>query len=128
MRTLPAVEQQRLEQLLRSANPQQQPPNSGSDTQNRYTPSNSDIRPDRISQIMANWKIRFSGKGPLSVYDFIYRVEALTALDADFQITARYASNLFEGVASDWYWQYHKSVVQLNWVSLCSALKGQFKD
>lgn len=130
IQTLPAVEQQRFEQLLRSANKQPQPPTTGSDTQNRYTPSNSDIRPDRISQIMANWKIRFSGKGPLSVDDFIYRVEALTSqtLDADFQITARYASNLFEGVASDWYWRYHKSVVQLNWVSLCSALRGQFKD
>lgn len=55
------------------------------------TPSDTtDFRPDRIGQIMANWKLRFTGKGYLSVDDFIYRAKALTrqTLEGNFELLA----------------------------------------
>lgn len=99
-----------------------------------YTPAGSqpyrDLRPDRISQIMANWKLRFTGHASLSVDDFLYRVEALThqTLEGNFELLARYASNLFEGSGSEWYWRFHRSVPVVRWTDLCLALRSQFQD
>ncbi|KAM8709913.1 hypothetical protein ACLKA7_016678 [Drosophila subpalustris] len=126
MQTLPAVEQQ-MQQLFNRSPPSV--PNSR--TSSNHSPRSSDIRPDRTSQIMTNWKLRFTGKSSsMSVEDFIYRVEALTnqTLDGNFDLTARYAGNLFESNASEWYWRYHQSVPHLDWRNLCMALRGQFKD
>ncbi|KAL7725044.1 hypothetical protein ACLKA6_000925 [Drosophila palustris] len=91
---------------------------------------NSQLRPDRISQIIFNWKLRFSGQSKVSIDDFLYRVEALTmqTLDGNFELLSRYASNLFEGSGSEWYWRYHKSVPVVCWSDLRKALKAQFKD
>lgn len=117
------------------ANPVTGTPSSRNGNQPRVTPTMStidatDFRPDRISQIMSNWKLRFTGKGHLSVDDFIYRAEALTrqSLEGNFELLARYSSNLFEGSAAEWFWRYHKGVSDLRWPHLCEALKTQFKD
>lgn len=92
--------------------------------------STTDLRPDRVSQIITNWKLRFTGKGLLSVDDFIYRAEALTqqTLEGNFVLLARYSSNLFEGSAAEWFWRYHKGVQDLRWAELCAALRTRFKD
>lgn len=47
-------------------------------TQPRCTPTDSVIRLDRVSQIMGNWKLKFSGRSGMGVEDFLFRVEALT--------------------------------------------------
>lgn len=88
------------------------------------------IRPDRLSQIISNWKIRFSGNSSMAIDDFIYRIEALTfqTLNGNFELLSRNASNLFEGSASEWYWRYHKSVTHIRWPDLCLALRARFKD
>lgn len=103
---------------------------SGTHSNNRFTSLGTDLRPDRISQIISNWKVRFNGKTALSVEDFIYRTEALThqTLEGNFELLSRYVSNLFDGSASDWFWRYHKSVPGIRWQELCFALREQFND
>lgn len=88
-------------------------------------------RPDKVSQIISNWKIKFNGSSTsLPVDNFIYRVEALTkqTLDGDFDILCRSASTLFEGKASDWFWRFHRTVPVVRWVDLCKALRQQYRD
>lgn len=74
--------------------------------------------------------MRFTGKGLLSVDNFIYRAEALTrqTLEGKFVLLARYSSNLFEGSAAVWFLRYHKGVQDLRWDDLCAALRTRFKD
>lgn len=88
-------------------------------------------RPDKVSQIITNWKIKFNGSSTsLPVDNFIYRVEALTkqTLNGDFDILCRSASSLFEGKASDWYWRFHRTVPVVIWRDLCKALRQQYRD
>jgi len=82
------------------------------------------LRPDHISQVISNWKLRFSGHASKSVNVFVYRMEALTmqTLDGNFELISRYASNLFEGSASEWFWRFHKTVPIVTWTQLSSAL------
>ncbi|XP_046869353.1 uncharacterized protein LOC124461998 [Drosophila willistoni] len=89
-----------------------------------------ELRPDRISQVISSWKLRFNGKSGISVDEFIYRAEAMThqALEGNFVVLSRYVSNLFEGNASEWFWRYHKKVSHIKWLDLCRALREQFKD
>lgn len=103
---------------------------SGSENGQRSQIMLSELRPDKITQTIANWKLKFSGKGSLSIDDFLYRVEAvaLQTLNGDLDLLAGFASNLFEGAASEWYWRYHKKVRCVKWQPLCMALKAQFKD
>lgn len=68
-------------------------PSSQNGSQPRVTPTTltsdtTDLKPDRISQTMSNWKLRFTDKGHLSVEDFIYRAEALTrqTLEGNFEL------------------------------------------
>ncbi|KAI8124706.1 hypothetical protein CVS40_5146 [Lucilia cuprina] len=89
------------------------------------------VRPDKISQIISNWRLKFSGNcSSLSVDSFLYRVEALTnqTLGGNFDLLCKNASALFEGKASDWYWRYHKTVREIKWTDLCLALRRQFRD
>lgn len=138
------VEQRTLEQLLGlpPANSNQinnglvnENPNGNSINRSRisFPNSNSDLanRPDKVSQIIANWRIKFSGgSASLPVDSFIYRVEALTkqTLCGDFEILCRSASALFEGKASDWYWRFHRTVREVHWTDLCKALREQYRD
>ncbi|XP_044574087.1 uncharacterized protein LOC116655403 [Drosophila ananassae] len=71
----------------------------------------------------------FSGTG-VPIDDFIYRVEALThkTLDGNFAVLCRNVSVLFEGKATEFYWRYHKSVAEVRWDRLCSALRLQFRQ
>lgn len=96
----------------------------------RLSPFGAELRPDRISQIIANWKLKFSGRSGIFVEDFIYRVEALTTqtLDNNYELLARYVSNLFEGSATEWFWRYHKSVSEIRWEELKHALRVQFRE
>lgn len=89
------------------------------------------VRPDKISQIISNWRLKYGGNSSnLSVDAFLYRVEALTnqTLGGNFDVLCRNASALFEGKASDWYWRYHKTVREITWADLCLSLRRQFKD
>ncbi|XP_030382988.1 uncharacterized protein LOC115630524 [Scaptodrosophila lebanonensis] len=96
--------------------------NNGSELENR---------PEKIGQIINNWKLRFSGGTEgLSVDNFIYRVEALThqTLGGNFALLCDNASLLFEGKANDFYWRFHKAEQTVRWNSLCMALRKQFRD
>lgn len=99
-------------------------------TQPRCSPTDSGIRLDRVSQIMGNWKLKFSGRSGIGVEDFLYRVEALTnqSLEGNFALLMSHISTLFEGCASDWYWRYHRRMHSVTWTDLCDALRTQFKD
>lgn len=139
MQTLPDVEQRTLEQLLglpptnRNANTSHNNSSSANRSNINTTSTISDLlfRPDKVSQIMFNWKLKFSG-GPncLPVDGFIYRVEALTnqTLGGNFEILCGNASALFEGKANDWFWRFHKTVTKVTWPQLCDALRRQYKD
>lgn len=84
------------------------------------------VRPDKISQIISNWKLKYSGTSSgLPIDLFIYRVEALTnqTLGGNFDLLCRNASVLFEGKACDWYWRYHKTVRDIKWPDLCASLR-----
>lgn len=95
--------------------------------------SSSDLnsRPDKVLQIMSNWKLKFNGgQNGLSVENFIYRVEVLTVqtLQGNYDLLCGNASSLFEGKASDWFWRYHRSVEVISWSQLCRALRQQYQD
>lgn len=93
--------------------------------------SDLNVRPDKVLQIISNWKVKFSGgSNSLSVDNFIYRVEALTAqtLRGNFKILCDNISSLFEGRASDWFWRYHMSVPRIEWPDLTKALRQQYRD
>jgi len=87
-------------------------------------------RPDKVGHIINGWKLRFNGHDGLSVDNFIYRVEALThqTLEGNFSVLCSNASILFDGKAREFYWRYHKSSRSLGWISLCEALRKQFRD
>ena len=129
--TLPAVEQQTLEQLLGL------PSNNANRTCPSTTVSGSNIasnltvRADKVGHVIHNWKIRFTGdpKG-MPVENFIYRVEALTrqTLGGNFELLCDHISTLFESKASDWFWRHHKSSRRIVWSELCDALREQYCD
>lgn len=138
------VEQRTLEQLLGLPSSNNERSNNGygqinldGNSLNRSRLSNpssfSDLasRPDKVSQIIANWKLKFNGSSSsLPVDNFIYRVEALTkqTLNGDFETLCRSASALFDGKASDWFWRFHRSVHVVQWFDLCKALRQQYRD
>lgn len=133
------IEDQSMDQLLGLPPPNNRN-NNGNNAQNY--PSNVravdsglsgdlSVRPDRISQIINNWRLKFSGSSSsLSVDAFIYRIEALTrqTLRGDFEVLCDNASALFDGKASDWFWRHHQSVRRIRWPELCSALRSQYRD
>lgn len=138
------VEQRTLEQLLglpsanddQGANGFNQVNNEGNSLNRSrvsFPMSSNDLaaRPDKVSQIIANWKLKFNGSSnSLPVDNFIYRVEALTrqTLNGDFDTLCRSASALFEGKASDWFWRFHRTVRAVHWTDLCQALRRQYRD
>lgn len=85
--------------------------------------SDLSMRPDKVSQIISNWKLKYSGSSDkLSVDAFLYRVEALTnqTLGGNLDLLCDNASTLFEGKANTWFWRYHQSVgeIRLNYALL----------
>lgn len=134
--TLPAVEQRTLEQLLGLPNQSNSPhnwPNNALNSTGINVAQGSDLvlRPDKVSHIIHNWKVRFSGESRgMSVDNFLYRVEALTnqTLNGNFEILCDHISTLFDAKANDWFWRYHRSVPSIKWPDLCSALRKQYKD
>jgi len=87
-------------------------------------PRPMDIRPKRVNQILVNWKFSgFSGSGPVSVDEFMYKTQALTY--QTFELLTRYISSLFEGTPNDWY---HKSTRNIEWPEFKRALLVRSKD
>lgn len=147
MQTLPNVEQRTLEQLLglppttqnntgTAANALNSAPigNDGAqmhDTSHSNTVSDLAFRPDRVSQILYNWRLKFSGTSNcLPIESFIYRVEALTnqTLNGNFDILCRNANVLFDEKAGKWYWRFHKRFPNFRWSDLCRQLRQQYCD
>ncbi|XP_017058293.2 uncharacterized protein LOC108099331 [Drosophila ficusphila] len=88
-------------------------------------------RPDKISNTISNWRIKFSGSpSDITIEDFIYRVNCLTqqSLDGNFIVLCQFANLLFTGSALSFYWRVHKSVVSLNWSILCRHLRERYQD
>lgn len=126
MHHLPDVEQRTLEQLLGLSSDQNR-----SQTRSSNTVSDLLFRPDKVSQIIYNWKLKFTGGSKsLPVESFIYRVEALTkqTLSGNFTILCMNASALFDDKAADWFWRFHKAFPNFQWSDLCKALKEQYRD
>ncbi|XP_073814237.1 uncharacterized protein [Musca autumnalis] len=144
MPTLPDVEEQTLRDLFgiqsnnlnrdrrasgnNHGNP---PPALQSQDSGASGASNLTDRPDKVLQIISNWKIKFTGGSTgLSVENFIYRVEALIAqtLNGNNNILCKNVSALFDGKANDRYWRYHRTVQTITWPGLCEALRMHYKD
>lgn len=86
---------------------------------------------EKILNIIRNWRIKFTGvDNQITVDEFIYRVEILTNnnLRGNFDILCKHAHCLFEGKALEWYWRYHREINNINWFSLTTALRSQYKD
>lgn len=146
MQSLPDVEQRTLEQLLGLPNTSNSQPNAyggqnfataSGNVLNRSNSSGTNtvpdfvFRPDRVSQIMFNWRLKFTGgSNCLPVDSFIYRVNALTnqTLNGNFEILCRNASTLFEDKAGKWFWRFHKNFPNFQWVELCRELRRQYGD
>lgn len=95
------------------------------------TNSTQKLTTDKVASLIHNWHIKFSGSNSdISVEEFIYRINILTSihLKDDFNLICQHAHSLFEGKAKQWFWRYHRLTTDLNWFSLCEALKRQFKD
>lgn len=142
MHTLPAVEDRTFRELFGIARHNESNTNSRAQLNNANsglnisgfgTNASSDLasRPDKVLQVMSNWKLKFNGGlNGLSVDNFIYRVEALTGqtLQGNFDLLCGNASSLFDGKANDWFWRYHRSVPGIRWNALCRALREQYQD
>lgn len=132
---LPPVEGQTLEQLLglpsNVARNQNSTNHTGNINLNTSGSLDSSLRSDKVGHVIHNWKVRFSGdaKG-MAVDNFIYREEALThqTLNGNFDLLCRHISTLFDAKASEWFWRYHRSVSEIRWADLCTALRHQYKD
>lgn len=104
-------------------------PNSSSSNSNSDTPLEP-LYTEKVLNIIRNWKIKFSGhKDPISVDEFVYRINVLTSntLKGDFTLLCKHAHVLFEGKALEWYWRYHCQDNNLDWVSLTNFLRRHYK-
>lgn len=94
-------------------------------------PRTSDVQTNKISNIISNWRVRFTGKpNDMSAEDFIYRVNALTrqSLNGDFEVLCRYVHMLFSENAEAWFWRHHRQTDRLDWGELCEGLRQKYKD
>lgn len=89
----------------------------------------------KISNIMANWNLKFSGQNDeYTVDNFLYRVNALTrqSLNGNFSVLCDQFHMLLSGHALDWYWRFHEMEVSRNgrvvWNDLCEELRDRFRD
>lgn len=95
---------------------------------------NSDPEPilaEKVLNIIRNWRIKFTGHdNKMTVDEFIYRVNILTTnnLRGDFDTLCKHAHSLFEGKALEWFWRYHRQTNDMDWHSLTTALRNQYKD
>lgn len=88
-------------------------------------------RPDRISNLISNWKIKFSGAvNDLPIEDFIYRVNCLTYqyFNGNFELLYQFANLLFSGPALAFYWRVHRTVGHMDWFGLCNRLRERYQD
>lgn len=86
---------------------------------------------EKVLNIIRNWRIKFTGHDTqMSVDEFIYRVNILTInnLRGDYEILCKHAHSLFEGKALEWYWRYHRRAYDMDWHSLTTALRNQYKE
>lgn len=144
MQTLPRVEQRTLEQLLGLPHSPQNDTgrgpilasdrNEGTQTHNisnSNTVADLTFRSDRVSQIMYNWRLKFSvTSNCLPIELFIYRVEASTnqTLNDNFEILCRNVSALFDEKAKECFWRFHKKFPSFRWSDLCRELREQCCD
>jgi len=88
-------------------------------------------RPDRISNVISNWKVKFSGSASdLPIEDFIYRVNCLTSqyFNSNFDLLYQFANLLFSGSALTFYWRVHRTTGHMNWFELCNKLRERYQD
>lgn len=113
--------------ILNSSNGQYNRESRGSQNVNRGFERTT----ENVLNLIRNWKVYFTGNmSDITVEEFIYRVNTLTNanLRGDFQILCQHAHILFEGKALKWYWRFHRSCDNMEWLDLCDALKRQYKD
>lgn len=112
--------------------PRNQPrDNDFSHSSPRPGPSQEPIVGEKVSNIIRNWRVKFSGyDDQMTVDEFVYRVNVLTTnnLNGDFNLLCRHAHGLFDGKALDWYWRYHRHESELDWFSLTRALRDQYRS
>lgn len=95
------------------------------------TNSQEPVVGEKVSNIIRNWRIKFSGYDDTKTVDeFIYRINVLTTnnLNGDFELLWRHAHGLFDGKALDWFWRYHRQETDLDWFTLTRALRKQYKS
>lgn len=104
---------------------------SSNDSPNVNSTDGTEIANEKISNIIRNWRVKFSGSSKdMNIDEFVYRINVLTTnhLSGNFGLLSQHAHTLFEGKALQWYWRYHRQSNGIDWFRLCDALKKQFKD
>lgn len=113
-----------------------------SDVNNAYSDSNiashynggnsqNPFYAEKVLNIIRNWHIKFSGHdSSILVEEFIYRVNILTTktLGGNFKILDDHAHCLFEGKALAWFWRYHRTHDDIDWITLTNALRNEYKS
>ena len=97
----------------------------------RQTTRNYSLSPDKITNIIQNWHLKFDGSSNgMRSTEFIYRVKALTqeCFNGNFSAICSNLNILLAGKAREWYWRYHKKVDYIEWEPFCKALCYQYKD
>ena len=85
---------------------------------------------EKVLNIIRNWKLKFTGHdNEMTVDEFIYRVNILTTnnLKGDFELLCKHAHSLFEGKALAWFWRFHRQHDEIDWSTLTSELRKQYK-
>jgi len=97
----------------------------------RVSRSSSAVQPEKVPNIIQSWHIKFDGsKDGLQTEEFLYRVQALAQqnLNVDRQLLCDHLHLFFVGKASDWYWKFHRSCHQFNWIEFCREFRNKFKE
>lgn len=112
--------------------------NNSSSNDIRNSPSNSDSRPsqnpfyaEKVLNIIRNWRLKFTGhNNEMDIDEFIYRINILTTnnLGGDFELLCKHAHTLFDDRALEWFWRYHRQNNNIDWSTLTSALRVQYKS
>jgi len=98
---------------------------------NSSSNSSSFVASSKAANLINSWHISFNGlPSGIPVDKFIRMVNELTKVNfrGDFSILTEHSYLLFKDRAWDWYWRYRLENENLDWPSMCTAMKAYFND
>lgn len=104
---------------------------SQNDSSNRSLNNSTVIPPEKVSNIIQNWHIKFDGsKSGLATEDFLYRVRSMTNqnLYGNHSLLCDHLHLLLVGKANEWFWKFHKTYPHFIWNTFCVEFRKKFED